>query len=103
MYARKTFRDNKTVKKNDTPQMKEMLRSVTTSRDYREQLISNCMQILQPSDARKERIDLTEAVKCAVALSKRSFAMEILTATMLELTVLESPEKTPKKRRLFGR
>lgn len=103
MYARKTFRDNKAVKKKDTPQMKDMLRSITTARDYREQLISNCMQILQPSDARKERIDLTETVKCAVALGKRSFAMEVLPATMLELTVPESPEKTPKKRRLFGR
>lgn len=103
MYAKKTFRDNKAVKKNDTPQMKDMLRSVTTSRDYREQLISNCMQILQPSDARKERIALAETVKCAVALGKRSFAMEVLPSTMLELTVPEAPERTPKKRRLFGR
>lgn len=96
MYGKKAFHDNKAVKKGDSRQMKKMLAGLTTAQDYMETLISNCIQILAPSDARAKRIDFIEAVKCAVALGKRQFAMEVLPAVMLELTVPEQTE-TQKK------
>ena len=61
---------------------------------------------LQPPPA-KTRFDFEEAAKCAIALGKRQFALEVLPAAVLALTCDRShvfalpAEETPKKRRLF--
>ena len=81
-----------------------MLGGIAKSRDYKEEIARRCVMALQPPTARS-RFDFEEAVKCAIALGKRQFALEVLPASVLELTcdrshVFASPtEKTPKKRR----
>ena len=97
MYDKKAFHDRKAVKNGDTKQMKWMVSGLTDSEDYEQRLIENCMYVLSPPDRNAKRIDFKDAVKCAVALGKRQFAMEVLPAVMLDLTVSEQKEK-PKKR-----
>ncbi len=97
MYDKKAFHDRKAVKNGDTKQMKWMVNGLTDAEDYEQRLIENCIYILSPPDRNAKRIDFKDAVKCAVALDKRQFAMEVLPAVMLELTISEQKEK-PKKR-----
>ena len=81
-----------------------MLSSINKIRDYKEEIACRCVMALQPPTARS-RFDFGEAAKCAIALGKRQFALEVLPASVLELTCDRShvfglpTEKTPKKRR----
>ena len=89
------------VKKDDGPYLKAILKSALKADDYKEKIIKTCVSLLSPSDMSEKRVDLKEAVKCAVALGERRFVLEVLPRTALELTVGPAEEK--KKRRLFGR
>ncbi|MBR3300664.1 MAG: hypothetical protein IKI68_04165, partial [Clostridia bacterium] len=97
MYDKKAFHDRKAVKNGDTKQMKWMINGLTDAEDYEKRLIENCIYVLSPPDRNAKRIDFKDAVKCAVALDKRQFAMEVLPAVMLDLTISKQKEK-PKRR-----
>ena len=73
--------------------------------DYKAQIISNCINVIYPP-SRRGALDFDEVVKCAIALGKRQFALEVLPATVLDLTLdrshvfkVEEPQK--KKWRLW--
>ena len=55
---------------------------------------------MQPPGA-KERFDYEEALKCAIALGKRGFVLDVLPSVVAK--VVSEPEETPKRRRLFQR
>ena len=66
------------------------------------------MNVIRPIDRKKIVLDYAEVVKCAVALGKRQFALEILPNTVLELALDRShiyklEEEEPAKKRWFGR
>lgn len=91
---------HKGVRRDDTEQMCRMMQRAVDSQDYRKQLIKNCVTVLYPSDRRDEDkiIPLETAVMCAEALGKRSFILEVLPATALELAIdRRIPEKQEKK------
>ena len=81
-----------------------MLNGIVKSRDYKEEVARRCVMVLQPPTAR-HGCDFEEAAKCAIALGKRQFVLEVLPATVLTLTcdrshVFAPPaEESPKKRR----
>ena len=93
------------AQKGDSKDLVFMLNGIAKSRDYKEEIARRCVMVLQPPTARSS-FDFEEAAKCAIALGKRQFALEVLPASMLELTcdrshVFAPPvEKMPKKRRL---
>lgn len=93
------------AQKGDSKDLVFMLNGIAKSRDYRVEIARRCVMVLQPPTARSS-FDFEEAAKCAIALGKRQFALEVLPASMLELTcdrshVFAPPvEKMPKKRRL---
>ena len=70
--------------------MKWMINGLTDAEDYEKRLIENCIYVLSPPDRNAKRIDFKDAVKCAVALDKRQFAMEVLPAVMLDLTIFRT-------------
>ena len=63
--------------KGDSDNLKKLLNGVRDGADYKQRIISNCMNIIMPPDKRNA-LDYVEVVKCAVALGKRQFAIEVL-------------------------
>ena len=71
------------------------------SQDYRQKLIQNCKDIIYPTIRQKpgedpEQIPWVVAVKCAEALGKRDFILEVMPARALEL-VIDRNEPEQKK------
>ena len=102
------LRKNLLHQKGDTTQMKTMLAGVGHAGDYKAQIKRNCMNVIRPIDRKKIVLDYAEVVKCAVALGKRQFALEILPNTVLELALDRSyiyklEEEEPAKKRWFRR
>ena len=85
-------RKYKGVLSDDTEQMKQMIRGAMDSPDYRDVLIQTCQRIISPPQWKKagqllERIDWEEAVKCAEALGKRDFILEVMPSPALDLVI----------------
>ena len=86
------IRKHKGIRKDDTEQMKHMMRGVMDSQDYRETMIRNCRDIIYPtirhtSGEALDQMDWHEAVKCAEALGKRAFILEVLPHAALKLAI----------------
>ena len=83
-------------------QMKLMLAGIGHAGDYKAQIIRNCINVIRPFDRKKTTLDYAEVVKCAVALGKRQFALEVLPITVYELALDRShiykTEEKPKKK-----
>ncbi len=86
------------IRKDDSADLKKLLRGVMESSDAEETIRRNCMTILHPLDRRETKIDFCDALKCAVALGERLFALEVLPGVMLECTVTTQNEPKRKKR-----
>ena len=86
------------IRKDDSADLKKLLRGVMESSDAEETIRRNCMTILHPLDRRETKIDFCDALKCAVALGERQFALEVLPGVMLECTVTTQNEPKRKKR-----
>ena len=85
------------IRKDDSADLKKLLRGVMESSDAEETIRRNCMTILHPIDRREPKIDLGGALKCAIALGERQFALEVLPGVMLEYAA--APQNEPKKKK----
>ncbi len=86
------------IRKGDSADLKRLLRGVMESTDAEETIRRNCMTILHPLDRRETKIDFCDALKCAVALGERQFALEVLPGVMLEYAITNQNEPKRKKR-----
>lgn len=86
------------IRKDDGADLKKLLRRVMESADAEQTIRRNCMTILHPLDRRETKIDLGDALKCAVALGERQFALEVLPGVMLEYAATHQNEPKRKKR-----
>ena len=103
MHAQKGIREHLLAQKDDSDALRFLLRDLERYSDYKEELAHRCMQWMSPHLGRAA-IDFKEAAKCAIALGKRQFALEVLPAALYELTIDRSAiyaEEKPKKRRWF--
>lgn len=103
MYRKRGIRKHLTAQKGDSKDLILMLNGIESSRDYKTEIVKRCVAVMQPPSA-KVRFDFAEATKCAIALGKRQFAIEVLPHTLLEITldrshVYEQPEEKKKVRR----
>ena len=94
--------------KGDSQQMKTLLTGISRAGDYKSHIIRNCLNVIRPLDRNKTPLDYSDVVKCAVALGKRQFALEVLPNTVLELAldrshIYKTTEENPKKKRWFKR
>jgi len=87
------------IKYDDCSDMKIMLAGVHGSQDYKLRISLNCLTVLQPINHR-ENFDFLEGARCAVALGKRRFAIEVLGVYLEKLII---PDKSKRKWRLFRR
>ena len=105
MYRAMGLRKNLLHQKGDSIQMKLMLAGISQTGDYKAQIIRNCINVIRPIDRKKISLDYAEVVKCAVAIGKRQFALEVLPTTVLELALDRShiykTDEKPKKKRWF--
>ena len=86
------IRKHKGIRKDDTEQMKHMMLGLMESQDYRETLIRNCRDVIYPtirhtSGEVLDQLDWHEAVKCAEALGKRAFILEVMPHAALKLAI----------------
>lgn len=108
MYRAMGLKKNLLYQKGDSVQMKTMLAGVSQAGDYKALIKRNCMNVIRPLDRKKTALNFDEVVKCAVALGKRQFALEVLPYTVLELAldrshVYKSKEEKSEKKRWFRR
>ena len=86
MHRNKGIKTNITKQKGDSADLQTMLSGIENADDYKAQIIRNCINVIYPP-SRRGALDFDEVVKCAVALGKRQFALEVLPATVLDLTL----------------
>ena len=101
MHRNKGIKTNIAKQKGDSKDLQKMLMGIENSDDYKTQIIRNCINVICPP-SRRGAIEFDEVVKCAVALGKRQFALEVLPATVLRLTLDRShafDELEPKKKK----
>ena len=99
MHRNKGIKTNIAKQKGDSKDLQKMLMGIENSDDYKTQIIRNCINVICPP-SRRGAIEFDEVVKCAVALGKRQFALEVLPPTVLKLTLdrshvfkVEEPKK----------
>jgi hypothetical protein len=100
MYRKMGMQKNFAKQKGDSKDLQTLLSGITAQTDYKEQIIRNCLNIIHPVNG-KNCLDYVEVVKCAVALGKRQFALEVLPSVVLEQTIDRShlyTETKPKKK-----
>ena len=100
MYRKMGMQKDFAKQKGDSKDLQMLLSNITTRADYKEQIIRNCMNIIRPLNG-KNCLDYTEVVKCAVALGKRQFVLEVLPSVVLEQAVDNNEAKPKKKWRLW--
>lgn len=91
MYRKMGIQKNIT-RKGDSKEMKNLLSGVKNAPDYKEQIVRNCINIIRPAD-KKNCLDYTDVVKCAVALGERQFVLEVLPSVASDLTIDEPKKK----------
>ncbi len=83
MYRAKEIADH--VKhQDDGKDLKALLSRTKGSGDYRKTVVSNCINLMTSHIKGAEKFDLSEVLKCAVALGERQFALEVMPMTVLE-------------------
>lgn len=85
MYRKIGIQKNIT-RKSDSKELKRLLAGVKNAPDYKEQIVRNCMNIIRPAD-KKNCLDYTDVVKCAVALGERQFILEVLPSVVSDLVI----------------
>ena len=86
------------VRDTDSADLKCILSQSQTEADYREGAAKGCIHALEPPGEKK--VDLDEAVRCALALGKRRFVLAAFPGVLLQM-LNEKPKK--KRRGLFRR
>ncbi len=101
MHRNKGIKEHITKQKGDGENLRMILMGFEQADDYKTQIIRNCVRVICPP-SRKNALDFDEVVMCAVALGKRQFALEVLPASVLNLTLDRShvfAEIEPKKKK----
>ena len=100
MYRKMGIQKSASKQKGDSKDLQTLLSGITAKANYKEQIIRNCLNIIHPISG-KNHIDYAEVVKCAVALGKRQFILEVLPKHVLDQTIDRShlyTETKPKKK-----
>ena len=100
MYRKMGIQKSISKQKGDSKDLQALLLGITARADYKEQIIRNCMNVIRPLNG-KNCLDYVEVVKCAVALGKRQFALEVLPSVVLEQAIENNETKPKKKWRLW--
>lgn len=98
MYSQRESRKHLMEKKGDSEDLRWLMRNIDKEGDYREELVRRCIRCMHPMNG-QYTVDFTEAAKCAIALGKRQFALEVLPGVLLELTEDVKPTEHRRKRK----
>ena len=84
MYRRQYIGKNM-IKNDDSDDLKRMLIGAERSRDYKSSIIQSTISIIHSNERYSDPLDYDEAAKCAIALGKRQFALEVLPSSVCDL------------------
>ena len=98
LYSSQEHRKQLLDRKGDSEDLHQLMYRIHEERNYKEALIRRCIRILHPITG-AYHIPNDEAVKCAIVLGKRQFALEVLPSTVLDLAVSTHKEDKPRKRK----
>lgn len=98
MYSQYERNRRMLCKKGDSKDLKRLMANMDQEEDRSNALVRRCAAIFSPVDGRKQ-IRSDDVVKCAVALGKRHFALEVYPAAVLDLAVDRNPEERRKRRK----
>ncbi|MBQ8238264.1 MAG: hypothetical protein IJZ39_08985, partial [Oscillospiraceae bacterium] len=97
LYSSQEHRKRLLNRKGDSEDLRWLMHDIDKEGNYKEELIWRCIQILHPITG-AYHIPFDEAVKCAIALGNRQFALEVLPGTLLDLVVDHSERKERKRK-----
>ena len=103
LYRKKGFQKNYRWQQGDSDDLRSLFRFIREETNYKEAIIQACQHIIHPIVG-ESRLDEGEVVKCAVALGKRQFLLEVLpAATLTEIIGFDRMigQVKPKKRWRF--
>ena len=86
MYRNKGIKSHISKQKGDSTDLQRMLAGIEVAEDYKEHIIRNCINLICPP-SRRDALNFDDVVKCAIALGKRQFALEVLPSTVNELAI----------------
>ena len=98
LYSSQEHRKRLMERKGDSEDLRWLMHGIDKEGNYKEVLIRRCQRILHPITG-EYYIPFDEAVKCAIALGKRQFALEVLPGTVLDLAVSTHKEERSRKRK----
>ena len=86
MYRNKGIKSHIIKQKGDSTDLQRMLAGIEVAEDYKEHIIRNCINLICPP-SRRDVLNFDDVVKCAIALGKRQFALELLPSTVNDLAI----------------
>ena len=86
MYRNKGIKSHISKQKGDSADLQRMLAGIEVAEDYKEHIIRNCINLICPP-SRRDALNFDDVVKCAIALGKRQFALEVLPSTVNDLAI----------------
>ena len=98
LYSSQEHRKRLLDRKGDSEDLHQLMYRIEEEGNYKEALIRRCHRILRPITG-EYNIPTDEAVKCAIALGKRQFALEVFPGTVLDLAVSTHKEERGRKRK----
>ena len=98
MYSHSESRQRILQRKDDSADLQQMMLGMEQGGDYSSILVLRCREIFSSAYVGGWIRD-DDVVKCAVALGKRQFALEVYPAVVLDLAVDHNQEKRKKKRK----
>ena len=98
MYSHSESRQRILQRKGDSADLQQMMLGMEQGGDYSSILVLRCREIFSSAYVGGWIRD-DDVVKCAVALGKRQFALEVYPAVVLDLAVDHNQEKRKKKRK----
>ncbi len=100
-YRSQSIRKNYKKQKGDSKELQAMLHGIDMAQDAKTHIIQAVKNIIRPMDVRQRctAMDWEDVLKCAIALDKRQFALEVLPHAIWQQAVDTAPKQ--KKRRFW--
>lgn len=91
--------EKRIIRKGDTADLRQLLTGVRLHGDYESDIAMNCMMLMNSKIVGREKLDMDEVLKCAIALGEREFALRVLPSYVGEHALNTISETSGRKKK----
>lgn len=91
--------EKRIIRKGDTSDIKSLLTGVGLHGDYESDIAMNCLRLMNSKIVGREKLDMDEVLKCAIAFGEREFALRVLPSYVGENALNIMPETNGRKKK----